>query len=76
MAGRNTSLINQLTLKNIKDTVILGIVTILIVAFIIYIQDKTMMISWIVITLLLYLYNTKFQGINFLKPLINLLITN
>ena len=54
MSGRDTSLINQLTTKNIKDTVILGIVTILIVALIIYIQDKTMMISWTIVTLLLY----------------------
>lgn len=69
MSGRNTSLINQLTLKNIKDTVILGIVTILIVAFIIYIQDKTMMISWIVITLLLYFVQYQISRNELLKSI-------
>ena len=54
MAGRNTSLINQLASKNIKDTVILGIVTILISAFILYIKDKTLMISCTAAILLIY----------------------
>lgn len=54
MAGRDISLINRLTKKNIKDTVILGLVTILIVAIIIFVENKTVMISSAVSTLLLY----------------------
>ncbi len=69
MAGRDTSLINQLTAKNIKDTVILGIVTILIVAFVIYIQDKTMMIMWIIVTLLLYFVQYQLSRNELLKSM-------
>ncbi len=69
MSGRDTSLINQLTSKNIKDTVILGIVTILIVAFVIYIQDKTMMISWIIATLLLYFVQYQLSRNELLKSM-------
>ena len=54
MAGKNRSLLTKLTTKNIKDTVILGIVTILISAFIMYVPDKTHMISLTVATLLIY----------------------
>lgn len=54
MAGRDISLINRLTKKNIKDTVILGIVTILIVAIIIFIENKTVMILSAIATLLFY----------------------
>lgn len=54
MAGRNISLINRLTKKNIKDTIILGLVTILIVAIIIFIKNKTYMILSAVFTLLFY----------------------
>lgn len=54
MAGRDISIINRLTKKNIKDTVILGIVTILIVAIIIFIENKTVMILSAIATLLFY----------------------
>lgn len=54
MAGRDISLINRLTKKNIRDTVILGIVTILIVAIIIFIENKTVMILSAIATLLFY----------------------
>ncbi len=54
MAGRDISLINRLTKKNIKDTIILGIVTILIVAIIIFIENKTVMILSAIATLLFY----------------------
>ena len=54
MAGREISLINKLKKKNIKDTVILGIVTILIVAIIIFIENKTIMILSAIATLLFY----------------------
>ena len=51
----NRSLLNKLTSKNIKDTVVLGIITILIAAFILYIPDKTHMISLTVATLIIYI---------------------
>lgn len=54
MAGRDISIINRLTKKNIKDTVILGIVTILIVAIIIFVDNTTVMILSTIATLLFY----------------------
>jgi len=54
MAARDISLINRLSKKNIKDTIILGIVTILIVAIIIFVENKTIMILSTIATLLFY----------------------
>ncbi len=54
MAGRDISLINRLAKKNIKDTVILGLVTILIVAIILFVENKTVMVCSTVATLLFY----------------------
>lgn len=54
MAGRDISLINRLAKKNIKDTVILGLVTILIVAIILFVENKTIMVCSTVATLLFY----------------------
>ena len=59
MAKRNISLIDRLSKKNILDTVILGIVTILMVAIILFVEDKTMMISFALI--ILFLYFTQYQ---------------
>ena len=69
MAGRDTGLVNQLTLKNIKDTVILGIVTILIVAFIMYIEDKSMMIYCTVATLLIYFIQYQLSRTELIKTI-------
>ena len=54
MPGRDISLINRLARKNIKDTIILGIVTIAIVAIIIFVENKTIMILSAIATLLIY----------------------
>ena len=54
MANKNSSLLNSLTKKNIKDTVILGIVTVIIVAIILFVVDTTMMIYSTVGVLLFY----------------------
>ena len=54
MANKNSSLLNSLTKKNIKDTVILGIVTVIIVAIILFVIDTTIMICSTVGVLLLY----------------------
>ena len=54
MTGRNTSIVNRLSKKNIKDTIILGIVTILIVAIVIFVENKTVMIISAIATLLIY----------------------
>ena len=59
MAKRNISLIDRLSKKNILDTVILGVVTILMVAIILFVEDKTMMISFALI--ILFLYFTQYQ---------------
>lgn len=54
MAGRNLSLINQLAKKNIKDTVILGIATIVIVAIVMFVENKPVMVASTVAALLFY----------------------
>lgn len=59
MAKRNISLIDRLSKKNIIDTVILGIVAILIVAIILFIEDKTLKISFTIT--ILFLYFTQYQ---------------
>ena len=69
MAGRNISLMNRLAKKNIKDTVILGIVTILIVAIIIFIGNKTVMILSTIATLLLYFAQYQISKNDLLKSI-------
>ncbi len=54
MTSRNISLINRLAKKNIKDTVILGIATIVIVAIVMFVENKTVMVSSTVAALLVY----------------------
>lgn len=54
MAGRDISIVNRLSKKNIKDTVILGVVTILIVAIIMFVQEKHWMVGSTVAVLLFY----------------------
>ena len=54
MAGRDISIVNRLSKKNIKDTVILGLVTILIVAIIMFVEQKHWMVGSTVAVLLFY----------------------
>ncbi len=54
MAGRDISIVNRLSKKNIKDTVILGLVTILIVAIIMFVENKPIMVGSTVAVLLFY----------------------
>ncbi|MCD7779962.1 MAG: methyl-accepting chemotaxis protein [Candidatus Gastranaerophilales bacterium] len=54
MSGRDVSLINSLTRKNIKDTVILGIATVIIVAITIFIPDTPIMVISTIVVLILY----------------------
>ena len=54
MTVRGISLINRLSKKNIKDTIILGVVTILIVAIILFVENTTVMICSSVGMLLFY----------------------
>ncbi len=54
MPNRDISLINRLARKNIKDTIILGIVTIAIVAIIIFVENKTIMVLSAIATLFIY----------------------
>ncbi len=69
MAGRDISLINRLSKKNIKDTIILGIVTILIVAIIIFIENKTIMILSTIATLLFYFVQYQVSKNDLLKSI-------
>lgn len=54
MAKNNISLINKLAKKNIKDTIILALVTILIVCIIVFVHNKTIMLSTTITVLLFY----------------------
>ena len=57
MAGRDISIVNRLAKKNIKDTIILAIVTLLIVFFVTspwFSENKTLMTIAVVATLLAY----------------------
>ncbi len=61
MSERNVSIINRVAKKNIKDTVILGLVTIVIVAIIMFIDNKQIMIESAVATLLVYFIQYQFS---------------
>ncbi len=65
----DTSIINRLAKKNIKDTLILGIVTILIVAIIIFVTDKTIMILSTIATLLFYFIQYQLSRNELLKSM-------
>lgn len=54
MAGRDISLINKLAKKNIKDTIILGFATIIIVAIVIFVENKTVMVLATIAALFAY----------------------
>ena len=69
MTGRDISLINRLAKKNIKDTIILGCVTILIVAILIFIENKTIMIISAIATLLVYYVQYQFSRSDLVKSM-------
>ncbi len=54
MAGNNVGLINRLAKKNIKDTIILGLATIIIVAIVIFVENKTVMVLSTIAALFAY----------------------
>ena len=76
MAKRNISLIDRLSKKNILDTVILGVVTILMVAIILFVEDKTMMISFALIILFLYFTQYQFSRNELINILLDYAIDN
>ena len=69
MPSRDISIINRLTKKNIKDTIILGIVTILIVAIVIFVENKTVMILSAIATLLIYYVQYQLSKNDLLKSI-------
>ncbi len=69
MAGRDISIVNRLAKKNIIDTIILGIVTILIVAIVIFIENKTVMIVSAIATLLFYYVQYQLSKNDLLKSI-------
>ncbi len=75
MGKRNISIIDKLTKKNIKDTIVLGLVTILIVANSLFTQDKTIMIS-ITVGLLIFYFGLYQVSKNDLLKSIDKLIDN
>ena len=54
MSGNNIGLINRLAKKNIKDTIILGIATIIITAIVIFVENKTVMVLSTIVVLFAY----------------------
>ncbi len=65
----DTSIVNRLAKKNIKDTLILGVVTILIVAIIIFVADKTIMILSAIATLFFYFVQYQISRNELLKSI-------
>ena len=69
MVNRNTGLIKRLTDKNIRDTIILGLVTILLVGVIIFIEDKVVSINITVFTLLFFFIQSQFARNDLIKSI-------
>ena len=69
MAGREISLINRLSKKNVKDTVILGIATIVIVAITVFVENKPVMVASTVAALLVYFVQYQLSRNELLKQL-------
>ena len=69
MAGRDISIIKRLSKKNIIDTSILALVTLIIVAIVIYINDKTIMIFSVIATLLVYYVQYQFSKNDLMKSM-------
>ncbi len=65
----DTSIINRLAKKNIKDTLILGIATVIITAIVIFITDKTIMILSAIATLLFYFVQYQISRNELLKSM-------
>ena len=69
MSERDISIINRLSKKNIKDTVILSIVTISIVAVMIFVDNKTVMISYAITILLFYFLQYQYSRSELMKSI-------
>lgn len=69
MSGRNVSIINRVAKKNIKDTIILGLVTIAIVAIIMFIDNKPTMVGTTVATLFVYFIQYQFSRNELIKSI-------
>lgn len=69
MSGRDISLINRLSKKNVKDTVILGIATIVIVAITVFVENKPVMVASTVAALLVYFVQYQLSRNELLKQL-------
>ena len=69
MAGRDISLINRLAKKNVKDTVILGVATIIIVAITVFVENKSVMVASTVVALLVYFVQYQLSRNELLKQL-------
>lgn len=69
MGKRNISIIDKLTKKNIKDTIVLGLATILIVANSLFTEDKTLMICINVGLLIFYFVLYQFSKNDLLKSI-------
>ena len=67
MAKENTSLMDKLTRKNIIDTIILGLVAILIVMTVLFIEDKSIIISISAILLIVFLVQSQLSRKNLVK---------
>ncbi len=69
MSEKDNSIIKRISRKNLKDTIILAIVTVLIVAIMIYIDDKSVMVSYSVIILLVYFIQYQYSRNDLMKSL-------
>ncbi len=69
MPHTDIGIINRLSKKNIKDTVILAIVTVLIIAIMIYVDNQTLMISYTVIILLFYFLQYQYSRNELMKSI-------
>ncbi len=69
MAGRDISIINRLSKKNIKDTIFLGIVTLIIIAIALYVENKPVMVLSLIAVLLVYYALYQFSKNDLMKSI-------
>lgn len=67
MSQKGIGLVNKIAKKNIQDTIILGLVTILIVAFMLFIDNKVIVISSVITILLFYFLECQISKNELLK---------
>ncbi len=73
MSGRKISIFKGLTNKNIKDTIILGLVMATIIAIIMFVADKTLMLIATIATLFIYYIQYQFSKNDLIKSIDNLM---